>query len=148
MKVILLQDVGGVGRKYEVKDVSDGYARNFLFPRGLAKPATKQAIKELERMKTKEMQKKEFEIRQYRDIAECLKKEPLVFKIKVGEKGKAFGSVGISDIAKALQKHNVPVKKEWIELEKPIKNTGEKIVKIKFPHEILGEAKIVVESEK
>lgn len=147
MKVILLQDVRGVGRKYEVKDVSEGYARNFLFARGLAKPATEQALREREGMKTKEAQDASREAQTHKDTAERLKKEKLMFTVKVGEKGKAFGSIGVSDIMEELRKRNMHLKKEWIELEEPIKSTGEKRVPIKFPLGVVGEAIIIIKSE-
>lgn len=88
MKVILLQDIPKVGKKKEVKDVSDGYARNFLFPRGLAKPATDKTLRALNYQKTREEKEKSEELEKYKIWAETLKNVILHFKVKIGQKGK------------------------------------------------------------
>lgn len=147
MKVVFLQDVRGSGRKHEVKEVSDGYARNFLFARGLAKPATAEALRELEDIKTKEAHEASRATQHYKDIAERLQKEKLTFIVKVGEKGKVFGSIGVSDIMEELGKRNMHLKKDWIGLEEPIKSAGEKKIPIKFPHGVMGETTIIIKSE-
>lgn len=88
MKVFFLQDIPNVGRKNEVKDVSDGYARNFLFPRNLAKPATADALKNLTVQKSHEEQEKSAEQKKYEALVEKLKSLTLQFKVKMGGKGK------------------------------------------------------------
>lgn len=147
MKVIFLQDIVSVGRKNEIKDVSDGYARNFLFPRNLAKIATPQAIEEVSRKKAKEEKERSEEYQKYKTLADTLKNIVLNFKVKIGEKGRAFGSVTPVKIRDELKKQKIIVEKEWIQLEDSIKTTGEHRVKIKFPHDVAGEVKIVVEAE-
>ncbi|MBI2640538.1 MAG: 50S ribosomal protein L9, partial [Candidatus Sungbacteria bacterium] len=104
MKVILSQDVPNVGRKNDVKDVSDGFARNFLFPKNLAKPATEQALKALAGQKAHAEREKSEEYQRARTIAEKLKALELHFKVKLGEKGRAFGSVTAVKIRDALKK--------------------------------------------
>lgn len=147
MKVILLQDVQNVGRKNDVKDVSDGYARNFLFPQNLAKPATETAIKILAAKKERAEKEKSEEHQKYKALAEKLKSLTLLFRVKMGGKGRAFGSVTAVKIRDALKKQGVEVQKDWVLLAESIKTTGEKVVKIKFPNDIISEVKIVVEAE-
>lgn len=147
MKVILLQDIPPVGRKNDVKDVSDGYARNFLFPKNLAKPASEAALKSLGEQKARGEREKSEEHKKLSALAEKLKSLTLTFQVKLGEKGRAFGSVTVVKIRDALKKHGIEVDKDWILLEEPIKTTGDKMVNIKFPQGIMGEVKIIVESE-
>lgn len=147
MKVILLQDVAALGRKRDIKDVSDGYGRNFLIPRKLAMPATPGAMQALTAQKEREEQEKSEQYGKYNVSAEKLKFTTLVFKTKIGEKGKAFGSISAIKIRDALKKEGIAVDKEWIALEDPIKTTGEHIVVVKFPHEIMAEVKVIVQAE-
>lgn len=147
MKIILLQDVSKVGRKNEVKEVSDGYARNFLFAKNLAKPASAENIKSLESQKIKEENKKSEEYQRYNNLVGKLENISLHFKVKMGEKGRAFGSVTPLKITEALEKQGVGVEKDWILLEDSIKTTGEQKVKIKLPQGLMGEVKILVEAE-
>lgn len=149
MKVILLQEVKNLGKKGEVKEVSHGYARNFLFTKRLAKPATEEAERELEKAKETAMQKNEEETGRFRDLARHLSKITLVIKTKTGAKGKAFGSLTASKIRDALtHQEKINIEKEWIDLAEPIKQTGEHRVKIKFPHGIEEALHIVMEPEK
>lgn len=147
MKVILLKDVAALGRKDEVKDVSGGYARNFLLPQKLAEPATDAALKNLvERQIRKEKEKLDTDAR-HRAAADLLKKIVLRFSVRVGGKDKTFGSVSAVKIADALKKQGIAVEKSWIMLDSPIKSTGEETIQIKFPHGIEGETKIIIEPE-
>lgn len=147
MKVILLQEIPKLGHKNEVKNVADGYARNFLFPRKLAKPATEAALKILEEQKAREERERSIEYQKYKALAEKLKSLTLTFKVKIGEKGRAFGSVTAVKIRDALKKQGIEAEKEWIELDEPFKTAGEYAVKIKLPQGLKGEIKIVVEAE-
>lgn len=147
MKIILLKDVPSAGRKYDVKDVSDGYARNFLLPRGLAKVADDAALKALAEKKAREEERRAKEAAEYHTLSEKLEKTTLTFAVKAGEGGKAFGSVTAAQIRDALKKQKITVEKEWITLAESIKTTGEHSVKIQLPYGIAGEVKVVVESE-
>ena len=147
MKVILLADVPALGRKDEVKEVSGGYARNFLLPRRLAEPATDAAISKLGAKKTAAEHKKSQELTEHQSAAEKLKSIALSFRVKLGEKGKAFGSVNAAKIQEALARQGIRVEKDWIVQDEPIKTTGEKTVSIQFPHHIKGEVKIVIQPE-
>ncbi|MBO8141085.1 MAG: 50S ribosomal protein L9 [Firmicutes bacterium] len=125
MKVILLQDVKGLGRKNDVVDVAEGYGRNYLIPRGLALLATDASLKQREQKQRAEKRKREREEAQARETATKLEARPLVLKVKAGEGGKLFGSVTAADIARELlQQHGANVDKRRIELDEPIKSIG------------------------
>lgn len=98
MKVIFLKDVKNVGKKFDVKNVSDGYARNFLFSQGLAKIATEEAIKSLEAQKAAALKEEEKNKSGLIALAKNLESREFEFKVKTGEKGEVFGSVNKEDI--------------------------------------------------
>lgn len=148
MKVILLKEVNKLGHAGDVKEVSDGFARNFLFAQGLAEPATPQNLQTHLRRQAEVKTRNEKERVFYQKLAENLQSSELHFNIKVGEKGQTFGSVSSQDIVEKLAEQGIKIEKDWIRLEQSIKTTGEQMVKIKLPHHIEGETKIVVESEK
>ncbi len=132
MKVILLQDVPGTGRKYDVKEVRDGYGRNFLIARNLAKLATPQAIKKIE--EEKKIQEEERKIQE--DLLEKtlagLENLKITIDAKENEKGHLFAGIHIKEIREALKKqHHLEIPEDMIELNKPIKETGEHKIKIK-----------------
>ena len=137
MKVILLSDVKGSGKKDDIINVSDGYARNFLFPRKLAVEATASASKEIERKRAVENQK-ELERRQTAEKkAASLRGKVITVIAKCGEKGRLYGSVTAQEIADALNKqHGVEIDKRKIELADPIRTVGETDVVIKLYPEI------------
>ena len=147
MKVIFIKDIPRVARKNEVKEVADGYARNFLFARGFAKPADDASLKSLA-AETYALEKEiAAEHKKYQALAEKLRSAPLYFKTKMGEKGKAFGSITTAKIHDALAKQGIAIEKDWIELDESIKTLGEHTVAIRFPSEITGNLKIIVEAE-
>ena len=148
MKVILLREIQNLGKSGDVKQVSDGYARNFLLPRGLAELATGTNMKTLSQRLAALASRDTKERAHYNELVEKLAATPLRFTLKVGTKGQAFGSVSVQDISEELSKHGITVEKGWIELEQGIKAPGEHIVKIRFPHQIGTEVKVTVEAEK
>lgn len=145
MKVILLQDVKKVGKKNEIKDVSDGFARNFLFAKNLAKPATPEALRAIEAAEKQREQHKSKEMQKYQALVDRINLLTLRFKVKMGGKGKTFGSVSVAQIQSALKAEGVDVEKDSIVLEGPIKTLGEKSIEVRFPHGFVGKVKIVVE---
>lgn len=147
MKIILSQDVQNVGRKNEIKEVRDGYARNFLIPQRIAVPATDSALKALAAQKVRREREKSDEYLRYEASVEKLKLTTLRFKMKLGEKGKAFGSITAVKIRDALKKEGIETEKDWILLDEPIKTTGESVVALKFPQDLRAEVKISVEVE-
>lgn len=138
MKVLLLKDVRKVGKKYEIKEVSDGYARNFLFARKLAVPADEGAMK----IKAKAEAGESALISRYKEMAAKLNRETLEFKVRAGEKGGVFGSVTSQQIKKALLEKGYEVAE--VVLEKPLRALGEHKVAISFGRGITGEAKVLV----
>jgi large subunit ribosomal protein L9 len=147
MKVILSQNVPRVGQKNDVKDVSNGYARHFLFAHNLAKPATDEALKVVAGQREKTEHARAAALEKHHALVEKLKSIVLQFKMKVADESKTFGSVSTADIQDALKKQGVRVEKDWIQLEESIKTTGEHMVKITFPQGMIGEVKVVVEAE-
>lgn len=146
MQIILLQDIRGVGRKFEVKDVSDGYARNLLIPKKLAMFATKDALAKLEARKKKAAAEHEVLIASLREEAKKIQGKTLYFTVKTGEHDSVFGSVSKKDIEEELKKekivHGKPV------LEKPIKTLSTHTVVVDFGEGIKAEMNIQVEPEK
>ena len=147
MKVILLKDVAKAGRKDEVREVSGGYARNFLLPQRLAEPATDTTLAALAAKKSVAAREKTKEYEKHKAAVEKLKGLVLHLKIKVGEKGRAFGSVTAQKIADEMTRRGIHAQRDWVLLDEPIKTTGERVVPVKFPHEILAHINVIIESE-
>lgn len=133
MKVILLQDIKNVGRKEQVLEANDGYARNYLFPKKLAIEATKDNMAKLQAKKTSEANKKKAEIDANKGIAKKIEKMELTIKAKVGENSKIFGGITSKEIAEELKKqHNFEIDKKKIVLKETIKNLGRYTAELKF----------------
>ncbi|ACL71077.1 50S ribosomal protein L9 [Halothermothrix orenii] len=144
MKVILKKDVKKLGKKGDVVSVSDGYARNYLIPRGLAEEATRGNItqlKEKEKIKEKKHQQK---IEEARDMASKLEKEKFVIKVKSGENGRLFGSVTTKDIAETVKKAGYKIDKRKIDLDDNIKALGTYRVPVKIFEDVVATLKIQV----
>lgn len=143
MKVILLKDVKGLGKKGEVVDASDGYARNFLLPRELAVEATDGKLKTLKEQKKSKNLKKEQELDKAKELAKKLEKSPIEIKAKAGEGGRLFGSVTSKDLAEELQrKHNIKVDRRKIVLPEPIRELGTKHVEIRVYPGVVGKLQV------
>ncbi|SKC88326.1 50S ribosomal protein L9 [Maledivibacter halophilus] len=148
MKVILLKDIKGTGKKGDVINVSDGHARNYLVPRGLAKEATKGNINKLKAQKASEKKRQEKELKEAKALAERISNITLNFKSKAGEGGKLFGSITSKDIAANLKKnHKIDIDKRKIVLDSPIKELGARYVDVKVYPEISAKMKVNVTVE-
>lgn len=149
MKVILQQDVKGKGKKGELVEVAEGYARNFLLPRKLALPATADAINT---MNLKEKAKRAEEARQKaeaQDLVEKLKECPVKLTAKAGTGGRLFGAVTAKEISEGLQKqYGIGIPKQKLVLEEPIKAFGSYQIKAKLGFEISGTVYVSVFEEK
>ncbi|MBC7319237.1 50S ribosomal protein L9 [bacterium] len=147
MEVILLKDVPGLGRSGDIKEVPEGYARNYLIPRGLAVKSTKGRVKDIELRKsaieTKEARERESAMK----LAERLKGTSLTFKVKVGEENKLFGSITSIDIAEGLKKKGFNIDKHQIVLKEPIKYLGTYEVTVKLGFGVSAPINILVEKE-
>ena len=126
MKVILLTDVKGSGKKDEIINVSDGYARNFLFPKKMAVEATPGAMKEIERKRAAEAAREAERRAQAEEKARQLKGKVINLQVKCGEKGRLYGSITNAEIAEQLEKqHGIQVDKKKIDLPDPIRTVGD-----------------------
>lgn len=133
MKVILLQDIRNVGKKEEIINANDGYARNYLFPKKLAIEATKDNLLKLQAKKTSEANKKQAEIEANKKTAEKLEKMTLTIKAKAGANGKIFGGITAKEVSEALKNQcDIEIDKKKIVLKETIKNLGEFSAEIKF----------------
>ncbi len=131
MKVILLQDVPGTGKKNQILNVSDGFARNFLFPKKWAMEATPGAVREIERRDEQERAKEAARHQEAEDLAARLKGKVILLEAKSGEKGRLYGSVTGQEIAEALQaQHGIQLDKRKIELPEPIRTVGDSEVTV------------------
>lgn len=148
MRVILLQDIPNIGKQYEIKQVKDGYARNFLFPKKLAEPATKTAIKKLEKIKEKKVLEAEQDLFLAQKTATRLDGQEMVFFVKTGEEGQLFEAISAQKIvAKLKEEMGIEIKKNQIILEKPIKEMGEFSIKINLDHQLEAKITVIVEPE-
>lgn len=146
MKVILNQDIKKIGKKGEIKDVSDGYARNFLFPKKLAEPATEGAIKRSEEQQKEARQEEMEEKNKLRKLASNLKDKIITLRAKEKD-GKLFGSITSREIQKALKEMGFEIEEKKIVLSSPIKEIGEHKAEIEFSKEIRTFISILIESE-
>jgi len=144
MKVILLQDIRGIGKKGQVIETSDGHARNYLIPRKLAVEATARHLKEIEVKKKAEMHRQTSELEAAQALGKSLSEAKIEIQVKSGENGKLFGSVTNKEIASVLSaKTGLNIDKKKVVLEEPIKTVGEKQVEVKLHPQV--SARITVE---
>ncbi|MBE7023412.1 MAG: 50S ribosomal protein L9 [Clostridia bacterium] len=149
MKVILTQDVKAQGKKGDLINVSDGYARNFLLPKGLAVEASKQALNELEGKKGAEAYRKNLEEEKARNIAERMKDITVNLSAKAGAGGKLFGSITSKDVAEALKaQYNIDIDKRKFDLKDGIKACGTIEVAVRLYPQITGKFKVNVTEQK
>ena len=148
MKVVLLQDVKGQGKKDQIVDVSDGYARNFLLPKKLAAIADAAVMNDIKNKEAAKAHKIEVEKKEARDLAEKLQSLTVKLKIQGGADGRVYGSVTSKDIAEALKaQHAIDIDKRKIVLDDPIKNYGTYTLDVKLYPEISGKINIVVSDQ-
>lgn len=146
MQVILLKDVKGIGKAGAVAKVSDGYARNMLLPRGLAKEATDGSLKELERLKAQGEAKKAEELAKAKEIAKKIEAASVTLKSKSGEGGRLFGSITSQDIADAVKAQlSIDIDKRKFVLDSPIKHLGQFTVEVKLYSEVTAKCSVHVE---
>ena len=143
MKVILKENIKSIGKKDEIINVSDGYARNYLFAKNLAVEATPGNLAKLQTKKDSEQFKKDTEKEEARKIAEKIEKIKLEFKVKAGENGKIFGGISSKEIAEKLENEfQIKVDKKKIDLKEAIKTLGITTVEIKLYEGVIGKVKV------
>ena len=144
MKLILKETVERLGKMGEVVDVANGYARNYLLPKGLGLLTTPRNVKELTHLKKVIEDKIKKEKRQVEDLAQKIAAISLTIPVQVGEAGQLFGSVTGRDIADAISAQGVEIDRHNIILEKPIKELGSFYISVKMPHDITVQVKVDV----
>lgn len=148
MKVIFMKDVKGQGKKGQVKEVSEGYAANFLLPRGLVRPATDGNVKTLENQAAAEQRKKDNEKEEAQKLANKLNELTLNMKAKAGEGGRLFGAITSKQIAETLASgQGIVIDKRKIELSEPIRHLGVIQVIVKLHTEVKATLKVQVTEE-
>lgn len=147
MKVILLQDIDGLGKKYEIKEVKNGYARNFLLPEKTARAATKEALKWLGDQKEVIDKEVEEDLKRAQELASRLDGLEVNITVKVGDEGQLFESINVQKIIEHLKKMGFEVKKSQVKLEEPIKGLGEFPVSISLDHNLEAGIKVIIIAE-
>ena len=148
MKVILLQDVKSLGKKGEIVNVNDGYARNFILPKKMGVEATGKNLNDLKLQKNNEKKVAQEQLEAAKVLAEKLGQGKVELAIKVGEGGRAFGSVSSKEIAAAVKEQmGLDVDKKKFQLKETIKSLGTHIVPVKLHPEVTAELKVTVKEE-
>lgn len=147
MKVVLLKDVKGTGKKGEIKEVSDGFAKNFLLKNGSARIADNSALSENKIQQDAQKYHKQQEVLAAKELAKKIEGKTINLKIKCGTNGKAFGAISTKEISEGLEKISIVLDKKKIELKEPIKTTGLYHVVAKVYPEITAKFDVIVEAE-
>lgn len=147
MKVIFLKDVKGQGKKGQIKEVSEGYAQNFLLPKGLVRLATDGNVKTLENQTAAELKRKEQEKQDAINLGKKLEELTVTLKAKSGEGGRLFGAITSKQVAEALEKAGVKIDKRKIEMHDPIRTLGVTQVPVKLHPEVKATLKVQVTEE-
>jgi large subunit ribosomal protein L9 len=145
MKVIMIKDDKKVGKKGEIVNAKDGYARNFLIPKGIAVEATPENLKNLERERKHQADLDAQVLTEAKELAAQIESKSIEIKIKAGENGKLFGSVTTKEVSQEYKaQHNIDIDKKKVELKEPLKTTGTHEVNIKLHTEVTAKAKVIV----
>lgn len=145
MKVMLTKDVENIGRAGEIKDVADGFGRNYLIPRKLAVLAGRGAEGEARRIKDAAVRRESKEQEAARELAEEIDNKTVVVRLKVGAEDKVFGAITSEDIAKAIkQQHQVEVDRRRIELKEPLKQLGEHKVPLRLHRDVEARVNLII----
>lgn len=145
MKVVLLKDVKKVGKKGEIVDVSDGYARNFLLAKGFGKEATSQAINDVKMKKAADDRHRAEELAAAQELGAKLKEMSVTVSMKAGEGGRTFGSISTKEIVKAAKEQlDLAIDKKKLVLKEPIKSLGTHIVAVKLHPKVTSELTVKV----
>lgn len=145
MKMILLQDVKSVGKKGDLVNVSEGYAKNFLLPKKYAVEATKANLNDYELKQKAEAKRKQEELEEAQATAKALEDKEVVIKVKTGENGKLFGSVTNKEVAEAIvEQTQLKIDKKKVSIGDPIKMLGERTAVVKLHPKVTAEVKIKI----
>lgn len=145
MKMILLQDVKSIGKKGELINASEGYAKNFLLPKKLAVEATKANLNDYELKQKSEAKRKQEELDQAREMAKSLEAVEVVMQVKTGGNGKLFGSITNKEVANAIvEQTKLPIDKKKVSIGDPIKMVGERTAIIKLHPKVSAEVTVKI----
>lgn len=148
MKVILLKDIKDLGKTGEIKELADGYARNYLIPRGMAAEATKDKLKEIEEKNLKAQKTKQKEVTSAEDLKGKLDGKSIQINLKTGGGDKLFGAVTSKEVAELIEKQlKIKIDRKKIEIAEPIKHLGEYVIRVKLYPSIQAEIKLIVSAE-
>ncbi|MGN0465842.1 MAG: 50S ribosomal protein L9 [Lachnospiraceae bacterium] len=148
MKVILLEDVKALGKKGEIVEVSNGYARNFILPKKKGIEATTKNLNDLKLQKANEAKIAAEQLEEAKQLAAHISTKEVTVKMKVGEGGKTFGTVSTKEIAAAVKEQlGLDLDKKKMQIQEPIKSLGYHIVKLKLHSKVTGELKVKVEGK-
>lgn len=148
MKVVYLEDVSAKEKKGDIREISDGYARNFLIPKGLAIPATESSVRAAKKIAEDRERKRARQCNEFVELAKKINGKELVFKAKASAKGTLHGSVTAADIAEQLTKMtNAEIDKRKVALKAPLHKTGLYEVKIVLMKDAVAEIKVIIEGE-
>jgi large subunit ribosomal protein L9 len=148
VKIILKQDVPNLGRKGDVEEVADGYARNYLIPQGMALKATPGALKDFEHRQEMQAKRHEREKKRAEALARRLTAQTLTFEVKTGETGQLYGSITNVDIAEALEERlDEEIDRRNIPLPEPIREVGEHFVPVHLMEDVEPQVRVVVKPE-
>ena len=145
MKILLLEDVKGQGKKGQVLEVNDGYARNFLIHKKLAIAATSNTINELEQKRAAEIKQRAVEKQAAIELLNKLNGTTIKVQVKCGDNGKIFGSVTTKELSQVLEKSGFPVDRKMIMLKEPIKAIGRTMIDVKVYFDMVARVNVVVE---
>jgi len=146
MKVLLIKDVRGLGKAGEIKEAKEGYARNFLIPKGFAKNATPEVLEEYKKAQEEKALQEKKEIEEFNKIKEILEKETITIVRKLGANGMLYGAVTKEDVKNALEEKNIHIDKKSIDM-KNLKSTGLFELDVKLGHGIHAKLKLNVEGK-
>jgi large subunit ribosomal protein L9 len=145
MKVVLLEDVRGTGSAGEMKDVADGFARNFLIPKKLAIAATSGALERIEREKATQVRRQDRELDEARTLAQRIEAAQVTITLRAGKEGKLFGAVTNADVASALkQQHGIVIDRRKIEFAEPVRALGPASASVKVHQQVTARIPLVV----
>ena len=144
MKVILLQDVEKIGKKYETKEMADGYAKNFLLPKKLAKIATPELEEWVKLQKEILNNKEEEDLKKSQDVTSAIDGQEIIIEMKVGPENQLFESINAQKISEKIKEMGFDIKKNQLDLAEPIKEVGEYPVKIKFSHNLESQIQVII----
>lgn len=147
MKVILLKDIAKLGRKNDIKDVADGYGRNYLIKNGLALLATNEAVTQISEKNQIKAAKAEADLGKYQKLAAQLDEQEIRISAKAGKTGKLYGAITETKIAAELNKMGFDVQKSDLKIENAIKEIGEHEINLQLPHNLETKIKLIITNQ-